>query len=182
MLAVGEVADALETIEEELTWWKLAPGTEVVVAGSGASDVDTTGAEVEEEGTTDVAEEGAEVDDDTATDKTGTELEAAVLPDEAKLLSAVTDDPASTSTFFTITSSPSELVTLMSIVFTPNPLEFSKKLYVCLVVACQVLPPSVLTSSLETALLALTTCMLNQYTDTPSFWCNCRGEVIGQST
>jgi hypothetical protein len=179
MLAVGEIADVLETMEEEeLTWWKLAPGTEVVVAGSGASDVDTTGAEVEEEGTTDVAE----VDDDTAIDETAAELEAAVLPDEAKLLSAVTDDPAPTSTFFTITSSPSELVTLMSIVFAPNPLEFSKKLYVCLVVACQVLPPSVLTSSLETALLAFTTCMLNQYTDTPSFWCNCRGEVIGQST
>lgn len=133
-----------------------------MVAGTKAFDVDTAGAEVVEDGATRVDEEEAGVDDDTATDELATELEAAVLPDEAKLLSAVTDDPAPTSTFSTITTSPSELVTLISMVFTPNPLEFSKKLYVCLVVACQVLPPSVLTSNLETALLALTTCMLNQ--------------------
>jgi len=161
--------------EDESTCWKLAPGTGVGVAGTGTgvSDVDATGAEVEE---------AVEVDNGTATEVPVAGFVAAVLPDDAKLLSAVTEDPAPTSTFFTMTTSPSELVTLMSIVFTPNPLGFSKKLYVCLVVPCQVLPPSVLTSSLETALSALTTCMLNQYTETPSFWCNCRGEVMGQST
>jgi hypothetical protein len=76
--------------------------------------------------------EGATVDEDAtaegATDEAATELEAVVFPEDPKLLSAVTEDPALVATFFTITTSPSELVTLISTVAVPNPLEFSKKL------------------------------------------------------
>jgi len=163
-LAVGMI----RAVEDELSSLKFAPDTEVVV-GSTAKPAET------EVGEGTIVDEGA-------TDDTATELEATVLPEDAKLLFAVTDDPELIPTSFTITTSPSELVTLTSTVVVPNPLEFSKKLYVCRVVPCQVLPPSVLTSSLETALLALTTCMLNQNAETPSLLCNCKGEVMGQST
>jgi hypothetical protein len=98
---------------------------------------------------------------------------------DPKLLDAVVEVPLDTSTFFTITMSPEELVTFTSTVAVPKPLECSKKLYGCLVVPCHVDPPSVLTSRLATALLALTTCMLNQYCDTPSLLCSSSGLVIG---
>ncbi len=81
---------------------------------------------------------------------------------DPKFLEAVIEVSLLISTLFTITTSPSKLVTFISTVVVPNPLGFSKKLYVCLVVPCQVLPPSVLTSRLVTRLLAFTTCMLNQ--------------------
>lgn len=47
-------------------------------------------------------------------------------------------------------------------------------------VACQVLPPSVLTSSLETGLFELTTCMENQYALVPDLLCSTMGDVIPQ--
>lgn len=60
---------------------------------------------------------------------TGEDFAAAVvLPDDAKLPDAVTDAPLLTSTLFTITTSPSTLVTFTSTVGVPKPEEFSKKL------------------------------------------------------
>ena len=102
-------------------------------------------------------------------------------PADPKLLDAVVEAPLATSTSLTTTTSPSTLVTFTSTVVVPKPLEYWKKLYDCLVVPVHVDPPSVLTSRLVTALLALTTCMLNQYADTPSLLCSCNGDVIGQS-
>lgn len=101
---------------------------------------------------------------------------------DPKLLDAVVEVPLATSTLLTITMSPSTLVTFTSTIVVPKPLEYSKKLYGCLVVPCQVDPPSVLTSRLVTALLALTTCMLNHHWDAPSLLCSCKGVVIGHST
>jgi hypothetical protein len=103
-------------------------------------------------------------------------------PDNGKLFDAVIETPLLTSTLLIMTISPSPLVTLTSTVVVPKPEDRSKKLYVCLVVDCQVLPPLVLTSRLETALFALTTCMLNQKAEAPSLLCTSSGVVIGQST
>jgi hypothetical protein len=83
-------------------------------------------------------------------------------PADPKLLDAVVEAPLATSTLLTTTTSPSTLVTFTSTVVVPKPLEYWKKLYGCLAVPTQVDPPLVLTSRLVTALLALTTCMLNQ--------------------
>lgn len=44
------------------------------------------------------------------------------------------------------------------------------------------LPPSVLTSSDETASLALTTCMLNQYADVPDLLWSTSGAVMPHET
>ena len=106
---------------------------------------------------------------------------AAGPPLDGKLLDAVVDAPLATSTPLTIMTSPSTLVTFTSTVVVPKPLEYSKKLYDCLTVPVHVEPPSMLTSRLATALLALTTCMLNQYALTPSLLCNWSGDVIPQS-
>lgn len=107
---------------------------------------------------------------------------SAAAPLDPKLPDAVVDAPLATWTSLTIITLPSTLVTLTSTVVVPKPLEYSKKLYGCLVVPVHVDPPSMLTSRLETAPLALTTCMLNQYAETPSLLCNCSGDVIPQST
>lgn len=128
-----------------------------------------------------VAGAASEEDVDEATTAAALTLET--TPEEdPKLLAAFVDSPATTFTPLMVTTSPSVLVTLTSTVVVPKPLDFSKKLYSCLVVDFQVLPPSVLTSRVETSLLALTTCMLNQYAETPSLLWTARGEVIGQST
>lgn len=100
--------------------------------------------------------------DDEVVDETIAATVEPTVPDEPKLLDASVEVPPLTVTSLTITTSPSTLVILTSTIVVPNPLEFSKKLYVWRVVVCQVLPPSVLTSRLATALFALTTCMLNQ--------------------
>ena len=110
-------------------------------------------------GVTDVV--GSTGDGEVVDETIATALEVTV-PDESKLLDASVEAPLLTVTSLIITTSPSTLVILTSTVVVPNPLEFSKKLYVWRVVVCQVLPPSVLTSRLATALFALTTCMLNQ--------------------
>jgi hypothetical protein len=106
---------------------------------------------------------------------------AASADEEPKFVDAVTNVSLLTGTELTMTTSPSTLVTLTSTVNVPKPLAFWKKLYDCRVVGCHVLPPFVLTSKLWTALLALTTCMLNQYCETPSLLWSCSGEVMGQS-
>lgn len=106
-------------------------------------------------------------DADVAEETTAAAVEA-TFSEEPKLLDAVVEVPLLTSTLLTITTSPSMLVILTSTVAVPNPLDCSKKLYVWRVVVCHVLPPSVLTSRLATALLALTTWILNQYSETPS--------------
>jgi hypothetical protein len=93
--------------------------------------------------------------------------EAGAAEEVPKFELAVTLVPLLTVTSLTITMSPLIAVTLISTV-DPAPLEISKKLYVCLVVGNQVDPPLELTSRVETAWLAFTTCMLNQYAETPS--------------
>lgn len=100
---------------------------------------------------------------------------------EPKLPDAVIDESLDTSTLLTITTSPSMLVTFTSTGAAPKPPEYWKKLYDFLSVLCQVEPPSVLTSRLATALLALTTCMLNHHCDAPSWLWSCKGVVIGHS-
>jgi hypothetical protein len=117
----------------------------------------------------------------TAVEDAAGEISAAA-PLDPKLLDAVVDTPLATWTSLTIITAPSTPVTLTSTVVVPKPLEYSKKLYDCLVVPVHVDPPSMLTSRLEIAPLALTTCMLNQYAETPSLLCNCSGDVIPQST
>jgi hypothetical protein len=97
---------------------------------------------------------------------------ALTAPEVPKFDVAVTDDPLLIPTELTTTTEPSAAVTLTSTVVVPVPLEISKKLYVCRVAIVQVLPPSVLTSRLLTAWFALTTCMLNQYCETPSLLCS----------
>lgn len=47
-------------------------------------------------------------------------------------------------------------------------------------VVFQVLPPSVLTSSLVTGLFEFTTCILNQYALVPDLLCNTIGDVMPQ--
>lgn len=122
-----------------------------------------TGAFDTEEATSGVGD-ATGVEETTAAEEDAGEAstEAATLPEDPKFEPAVVLAPAEIATFFTTTVSPLELVTRTSTVVVPNPAEFSKKLYVCLVVDFHVLPPSVETSKLFTALLALTTCMLNQ--------------------
>lgn len=63
-------------------------------------------------------------------DEEAAEAAGAVLSveDVAKLALAVVEASELTVTSFTITTSPSTLVTLISTVVVPNPLEFSKKL------------------------------------------------------
>ena len=100
--------------------------------------------------------------DDVEEETTAAAEEVTVPDEEPKLLEAVVEAPLLILTSLTMTMSPSTLVILTSTVVVPVPLEISKKLYVCRVVVCQVLPPSVLTSRLATALSAFTTCMLNQ--------------------
>lgn len=86
---------------------------------------------------------------------------------QEKLDDAVTCAFAATETSLTVIVPPEVLVTRTSTVSVPKPLEFSKKLYSVRVVDCQVLPPSVLTSSVEMGSLELTTCILNQYALVP---------------
>lgn len=83
-------------------------------------------------------------------------------PADPKLADAVVEAPLATWTWSTTTTSPSTLVTRTATAAVPKPLSCWKKLYDCRVVPVHVAPPSVLTSRLETARLALTTCMLNQ--------------------
>ena len=123
---------------------------------------------------------GGKVKMATGVDEDEAEYES-LISEDPKLLLAVTEVSLLIVTPLTITTSPSTLVTLISTVVVPKPSEFSKKLYDCLVVECHVFPPSVLTSRLETLLLALTTCMLNQYADTPSLLWSSRAEDMGQS-
>lgn len=78
----------------------------------------TTGTTAEEEAATATA----------ATDDTAAEFEVAVVPEDGKLLAAVTEAPELIPTLFTVTTSPSELVTRTFTVVVPNPLAFSKKL------------------------------------------------------
>jgi len=153
---------------------KSPPGMEVVVAGTAGATVVFGASGVELAAWT----TGAVVDNVCG----AAELATATAPDEPKLLEAVVDAPLLTVTLFTITTSPSVLVILTSTVVVPKPEAFWKKLYDCRVVDWYVLPPSVLTSRLSTALLALTTCMLNQKAETPSLLWSSRGEVMGQST
>ena len=163
-----------------------APAPKVVVA-TGASEVVRVAIEASEvvetrTGAADV--EGmvtgaSEVDE---VEALGAAPVDATIPDDPKLLDAGVEAPLLTSTFLRMTTSPSSLVTLTSTAVVPNPLDCSKKLYDWRVVVCQVLPPSVLTSRLATALLALTTCMENQYAETPSLLWSSSGEVMGQST
>lgn len=108
------------------------------------------------------------VDEVEATTAATTDEDAEEDPEDPKLLEAVVDAPLLTSTLLIMRTSPLSLVILTSTVVVPNPEDCSKKLYVCLVVDCQMLPPSVLTSRDDTAWLAFTTCMLNQYSETPS--------------
>lgn len=49
-------------------------------------------------------------------------------------------------------------------------------------VACQVLPPSVLTSSLETGWFEFTICMENQYALVPDLLWRTMGDVMPQAT
>lgn len=88
----------------------------------------------------------------------------------------------STVTSLTVTVVPDAPVTRTVTVSVPNPLVFSKKLYSVRVVLCHVLPPSVLTSKLSTASLALTTCMENQYALVPDLLCRTKGDVMPHST
>ena len=154
---------------------------DVVWTTTGSSDVlEMTGAaawEVLETTATGVVDAGLDVVEETA----AAFVDEDVL-EEPKLLDAVVDAPPLISTSLTRTTSPSTLVILTSTVVVPVPLDISKKLYVWRVAVSQVDPPSVLTSRLETALLALTTCIENQYADTPSLLWTWRADVIGQST
>lgn len=162
MSVVGATAPSLALVSK-----KLAPGKDVVVGATGASEVveTTTGASVVAGTTTRVLD--VELGSEDVVEETPEAAEA-TAPEESKLLEAVVEAPLLTSTLSIMTISPSTLVIFTSTVVVPNPLEFSKKLYVWRVVDCQVLPPSVLTSRLATALLALTTCIENQYAETPS--------------
>jgi hypothetical protein len=169
---VSLVADAdVDVVGAMTTAGDVATGaTAAVVVVSGVETGDAVAADV----ATGVAATGEE-DTAATTDE---------LPEEEevpKLVAAVVLAPETTETPLTVTTLPSVLVTLTSTVVVPKPAEFSKKLYVCLVVACHVLPPSVLTSRLLTALLAFTTCIENQYAETPSLLWSWRGVVIGQS-
>lgn len=131
----------------------VATGVEVATTGAFETELVASG-----------VEDATGVEETTATEEDAGEVstDAATLPEDPKFEPAVVLAPAEIATFFTTTVSPLELVTLTSTVVVPNPAGFSKKLYVCLVVAFHVLPPSVDTSKLFTALLAFTTCMLNQ--------------------
>jgi len=179
---------------------KSAPGAEVVVA-TGASDVvglmtigvsDVVGMAIAAADVEAVANGASEVLTTAGVVDSGVDLEVveettaaavdATVPEEPKLLDAVVDAPLLTSTSFTMTTSPFTLVILTSTVVVPVPLDISKKLYVWRVVASQVLPSSAVTSTLATAWLPLTTCIENQYADTPSFRWTERAEVIGHST
>jgi len=129
-----DVEDELPTIADE----------DVARADEEATTVVDEGAACVEEAATVADEDAAWVDEEAATD----ELALLEVP---KFELAVTLAPLLTSTSLTMTTLPSVLVTLTSTVVVPNPLEFSKKLYVERVVDCHVLPPSVLTSKLSTA-------------------------------
>jgi hypothetical protein len=96
---------------------KLAPGSPVAVVLIGDSVVSGVGIGVEGEVFT-ASVLGAE-------DSTGTSEEG-VVPDEPKLLDAVVEPSLVTVTLFTMTTSPSTLVTLTSTVVVPKPIEFSK--------------------------------------------------------
>jgi hypothetical protein len=165
---------------EEPSSWKSTPSAVVVPTGAaatGASEVGVTTSAAA--GVDDAATGDADSDGDEAT---GVDAAEATAPEDPKLLDAVVKAPLLIPTLFTMTTSPSTLVTLISAVVVPVPLDISKKLYVCRIVDCHVLPPSVLTSRVETAWLALTTCILNQNSETPSLLLSWRGDVIGQST
>lgn len=73
---------------------------------------------------------GASDEEEEEVDKalTDEEVAATALEPEPKLLLAVTEAPLLTFTSFTITTSPSVLVTLISTVVVPKPEDCSKKL------------------------------------------------------
>lgn len=101
---------------------------------------------------------------------------------EMKLISDLKTSLGLTEQGDTTTISPSTLVTLTVTLSVPKPSLFSKKLYVCLSVSCQVFPPSRETSRAVTSLFAFTTCILNQFAETPSLFLTSNGVVIGHST
>ena len=126
VVGVG-VVEGEDVVEVVASCWKSAATREFVVGTAAAASV--VGAD---SGTTTIgvvdgaagAGSGLREDDAAAIRAAGVDAEIK-LP---KLLDAVTDSPLTTATSFTITTSPFTLVTLISTVVVPNPLEFSKKL------------------------------------------------------
>jgi len=106
--------------------WKLAAAREVVVGTAAGTSIVGVDSGTTMTGVVDVAAGAGSglAEDGATTIAAGVDAELEV----PKLLDAVTDSPLTTATSFTITTSPFTLVTLISTVVVPNPLEFSKKL------------------------------------------------------
>jgi hypothetical protein len=121
------VVEGEDVVDGAASCWKLPAAREVVVGTAAAASVVGVDSGTTTTGVVDAAAgAGSGLAEDGAATIAAAEVDAEL--EVPKLLDAVTDSPLTTATSFTITTSPFTLVTLMSTVVVPNPLEFSKKL------------------------------------------------------